>query len=199
MNLKNNEQSLGKIHTIALLAAFSLFLSSIEYLLPRPIPFFRYGLANIAILLVIQEFSFKDICMLALLKVLGLGILNGTFASYVFLFSLLGTFGAVITMYCCAKWFRNRIGRVGISVAGALVSNLIQIILAVYYIFGTQAWIIAPYLLLFGICSGGLIGLFSQYYYLHSQVLPGIWKQYHNDSALKAYSFMQYESDTHGT
>ncbi|MCK5201492.1 MAG: Gx transporter family protein, partial [Spirochaetales bacterium] len=36
--------------TIALFAAFCIFLSTVEYLIPKPFPFFRLGLANFPII-----------------------------------------------------------------------------------------------------------------------------------------------------
>lgn len=174
----NDINALDKVMIIALFGGFSIFLSSIEYLLPRPLPFFRYGLANITILLVIRFFCFKDLLLLTMIKVLGLGILNGTFASYVFVFSLLGSLGALIAMWGMERLFRQYVSLLGISVVGALISNVIQIICAVLYIFGEQAWIIAPYLLLLGSISGLVVGLVSQFYWNRSRVLESLCIRY---------------------
>lgn len=179
--------ALDRMMIIALFGGFSIFLSSIEYLLPRPLPFFRYGLANITLLLAIRFFSFKDLFLLTLIKVLGLGILNGTFASYVFVFSLLGSLGAFGSMWSIERICREHVSLIGISVVGALVSNVIQIICAVWYIFGEQAWIIAPYLLLLGSISGLIIGLVSQFYWNKSWILGALYKRYrvNNEGNLK--------------
>lgn len=173
---------LDRIQIVALFAAFSFFLSSIEYLLPRPIPFFRYGLANIAILLALREFKYGDLFLLSLLKVIGLGILNGTFASYVFVFSFFGTMGSLLCMWGLKRIVGNYVSLIGISVAGAFISNSIQILCAVVYVFGKQSWVIAPYLLLLGMFSGVLIGIFAQYYWNKSTVLHQIFVCYRNVS-----------------
>lgn len=177
---KNNIQ-LDRITIIALFGAFCIFLSSIEYLIPRPIPFFRYGLANIAVLLVIRVFSFRDILLLSMIKVLGLGILNGTFTSYVFVFSLLGTLGAVCSMWGIHRLCGAYLSLLGISIVGALASNLIQISCAVLYVFGMQAWIIAPYLLLLGLVASVFVGIIAQIYWNKSSILERIFLRYDND------------------
>lgn len=179
-DIQESIKRLDRMMIIALFGAFCIFLSSIEYLIPRPVPFFRYGLANIAILLVIRVFSFKDILLLSMIKVLGLGILNGTFASYVFVFSLLGTLGAVCSMWGVQRVLGKRLSLLGISVVGALFSNLIQIACAVLYVFGVQAWVIAPYLLLLGMIASVFIGILAQIYWNKSSVLEQIFLNYNN-------------------
>ncbi|NBK25683.1 MAG: heptaprenyl diphosphate synthase, partial [Spirochaetia bacterium] len=43
---------------IAFVAAATLLLSTLEYLIPKPLPFLRLGLANLPILLVLDIFTF---------------------------------------------------------------------------------------------------------------------------------------------
>ncbi len=51
---------------------------------------------------------------------------------------------------------------VGISVIGALASNLVQIVLARFLILGTGAWLIAPPFLAVGTVTSILLGLSSE-------------------------------------
>ncbi len=163
---------------VPLFAAASLYLSSIEYLLPRPVPFFRFGLANIAILVVLRHFTLRDLCILVMLKVLGLGILNGTIASYVFVFSLLGSLSGLMCMYTMSRLSSKHITLVGISLVGAVGSNAVQILCAVFYVFGSNAWIIAPYLLMLGIASGYVVGGIAQHFTNTSDLLPRLMQNY---------------------
>nr|WP_246157042.1 Gx transporter family protein [Oceanispirochaeta crateris] len=151
-----------KLNRIALLGAFSMFLSTIEYLFPRPIPFMRLGLANLPVILSLELFSAPAYFLLILLKVLGQALVNGTLASYVFLFSMVGSFASGLLMWLCYKALRPRISFVGISVMGALTSNMAQIILSISFIFGPSAWRILPLFLGIGLVSGLFIGLFAQ-------------------------------------
>lgn len=156
--------NLSRPAIVALFAAASLYLSSVEYVLPRPVPFFRFGLANIPLLLALRFFSFKDILVLVLLKVAGLGILNGTIASYVALLSLAGSLSGALVMYALARAAKGALTHIGVSVAGAMASNGVQIAFAVLYIFGSSAWVIAPYLLALGLLSGFMVGVIAQYF-----------------------------------
>ncbi len=175
---KGENIQISRALLVPLFAAASLYLSSIEYLLPRPVPFFRFGLANIAILLAIHSFSLRDLCVLVILKVLGLGVLNGTIASYVFVFSLLGSSSGLILMYVISQVKTTHISLIGISVIGAMGSNMVQILCAIFYIFGRNAWIIAPYLFMLGIISGYIVGAIAQYFTLNSKFLPRILQSY---------------------
>lgn len=149
--------------TLALLGAFCLFLSTIEYLIPKPLPFIRIGIANIPIMIAIDLFPFGSFVLLVLIKVLGQAIITGSLFSYVFLFSLGGSAASALSMYGFRRLIGNKnISFIGIGIIGALVSNCIQIILAWIFIFGPSAKFIAPPLLLLGLVTGLLLGFFCQ-------------------------------------
>ena len=65
----------------ALLAAFCFFLSAIEYMLPKPMPFMRLGIANLPILLAVDLLPFKWFRVLAAAKVVGMRIVSGSLFS----------------------------------------------------------------------------------------------------------------------
>lgn len=146
---------------LAYFSAITLFLASIEYLIPKPVPFMRLGLANLPILIALEFLPVPQLLLLVTLKVLGQGILRGTLFSYVFLFSAAGSFSSGIVMILLWKMAKKRITLVGISVSGALTSNMLQIILARFLIFGEGAWLIAPPFLLIGTVSSVLLGVFA--------------------------------------
>jgi len=148
-----------KDNVICFFASLCLLFSTFEYLLPKPVPFMRLGLANIPIIISFEIFSFKEILILVLLKILSTGLINGTFLSYVFLFSFFGSFVSFISMYLVYKIINQKyISYIGISLIGALSSNLIQIFFSVYFIFGLNSIIILPTFLLSGLISGFIIG-----------------------------------------
>ncbi len=175
---KNSISSLTKQEILAFCIACSLFLSSIEYLFPRPVPFFRFGLSNIVILLILRNFKVSDIFFVLILRVFATGILHGTIASYVFLFSLSGAISAVCMQWIVITLLKQRVGLLGISIIGAATSNTVQVIFSVLFIFGTSSIIIAPYLLLLGCISGIVVGLIAEYYYRNSQFLGLLYQQY---------------------
>ena len=80
--LIDGRESSKKLDATALLGALSLFLSTLEYLIPKPLPFIRLGLANLPILIALFLLPPKFIFLLIGLKILGQGLVNGTLFSY---------------------------------------------------------------------------------------------------------------------
>jgi heptaprenyl diphosphate synthase len=174
---------------VALLGALSLFLSAIDYLLPKPLPFMRLGLANLSLLLALSVpavrgelaersgrplFPLRSYCLLVLLKVLGQAFITGTFFSYVFLFSLAGSACSAAVMYGLRRLFGVHISLAGISVAGAFASNGAQLVLARSFLFGESAVYLAPPFLAAGIVSGAALGIFADSFAAGSRFLQTI-------------------------
>lgn len=151
-----------KARLTAFLGGMCLFLSAIEYLLPRPVPFMRLGLANLPVLLALGLLPFPYVMLLVLLKILGQGLISGTLASYVFLFSAAGSYTSALVMSAFNRIPRRYMSLIGVSVLGALAGNLVQLTLSVYFIFGPSASVIAPVFLTIGTVSSFLIGLFAE-------------------------------------
>jgi len=155
----------GKQDTVtAWFAALCFFLSAIEYMIPKPLPFLRLGLANLPIMLAIGILPFRSFCALILIKILGQGLVGGTLFSYIFVFSAAGTVSSAFIMFGIKRAFPRAVSFIGISVAGAFTSNIAQLALARWYIFGESAWFIAPPFLAVGAITGGLLGLFANRY-----------------------------------
>jgi len=149
------------IELTSFLGGLCLFLSAIEYLFPRPVPFMRLGIANLPVLFALKLLPFPYVMLLVLLKITGQGLIGGTLVSYVFLFSAAGSFTSALVMYTVYKIPARFISLVGVSILGALSGNIIQLILSVKFIFGESAWVIAPLFLAIGTASSFLIGLFA--------------------------------------
>lgn len=152
-------------------AALCFFLSTIEYLIPKPLPFLRLGLANVPLILALSFFSFKDYLLLLLLKVLGQALLTGSLFSYIFIFSFAGTLSSGLCMFFLYTILKTNISSIGLSVAGAFVSNGTQIILARFFIFGVSAWYIAPVFFFTGMLTGTGLGIFTNLFLEKSQWL----------------------------
>ncbi len=167
-----------KLEFIAFLGALCLFFSTLEYLFPKPLPFFRLGIANIPVLIALEFYSPAWIFLLILLKVLGHGLINGTLGSYVFLFSAAGSFSSAVIMLAAYRAGGRHISLIGISILGAVASNLVQIGLSILFIFGETARVIAPLFLLLGLASGVLVGLFAERFARTSVWLARIRQQY---------------------
>jgi heptaprenyl diphosphate synthase len=156
--------------TLALLGAFCLFLSTIEYMIPKPLPFMRIGIANLPLMLALDIFPFHVFLVLIAIKVLGQALITGTLFSYIFLFSLAGTLFSAVFMYGLRRLLgRNRISFIGTGTAGAMISNATQLALAWIFVFRNNVLYIAPPFLAAGVITGVVLGLFCEYFTGRSQ------------------------------
>lgn len=141
--------------------ALCFFLSTIEYMIPKPLPFLRVGLANLPVMLALDVLPAPAFVALVAIKVLGQGLVGGTLFSYIFVFSAAGSIASAALMWALKKAFRGGISWIGIGVAGAFASNAAQLTLARFWIFGESAWFIAPPFLAVGVVTGALLGAFA--------------------------------------
>ncbi len=139
-----------------------MFLSTIELMIPKPVPFLRVGIANLPILLGLEILSPAETLLVVFLKVLGQGLVGGTLISYVFLFSAAGSFASALAMMGTKVLLRTRVTLLGTSVTGALAGNVMQVVLARLLIFGPGAWLIAPPFLALGTVTSTLLGIFAE-------------------------------------
>ncbi|MCR5288980.1 MAG: Gx transporter family protein [Treponema sp.] len=164
MNIKNQNDAFSpRMHLISFFAALCMFLSAIEYIIPKPLPFMRLGLANLPILLSLTKMKRKDTFILIALKVLLQGFISGTLFSYIFLFSAGGTLASGIAMMGIHSLFHKKqvTSFIGISLAGALANNIVQLLLARWILFGKAALYITPLLFTVGLITGVALGIFA--------------------------------------
>ena len=171
-------ESADRREITAFLGALCLFLSAVEYLIPKPLQFYRLGLANLPILLVLKFLRPADLLLVLLLKVVGQGLINGTLASYVFLFSMAGSVSSVLAMGLVHRVGGRHVGYIGVSLSGALASSVVQLALAVTFIFGETARIIAPLILGSGVITGLVIGVFADRFASVSTWLADLERRY---------------------
>lgn len=134
----------------------------IEYAIPKPIPFMRLGIANMGIMLSLYVLPIRQVLFLTLIKVFLQALISGTFFSYIFVFSLIGSFSSVFAMLFCKYIFKSKISFLGICLSGALANNLSQILLSYLMIFKSSTSFIAPILLISGFISSAVLGTLTQ-------------------------------------
>ncbi|MDR1317759.1 MAG: Gx transporter family protein, partial [Spirochaetales bacterium] len=147
---------------LAFFGAFCLFLSTLEFLIPKPLPFLRIGLANLPLLVSLRLQPPRFTLALCLLKIAGQAVVGGSLFSYIFLFSAAGSIASAAVMLGCGRLFGEKMSLAGIGVLGSLASNVTQIFLARSFFLGEGAVLIAPPFLLVGCATGLLLGLFAQ-------------------------------------
>ncbi|MBR1911040.1 MAG: Gx transporter family protein, partial [Treponema sp.] len=72
-----------RLNQLSFFSALCLFLSAVEYAVPKPLPFMRLGFANLPILLAVKKMPAGWVMVLVLLKILLQAFISGTLLSYV--------------------------------------------------------------------------------------------------------------------
>jgi heptaprenyl diphosphate synthase len=145
-----------KITFLGLFTAVALVLSFLETLIPNmvPIPGFKIGLANFAVLLALYLFGFKEAVIVDLARIILASLLFGSFFS--FWYALSGAACALIIEMIIKK--TDKFSPIGVSVFGAVFHNIGQFIVAVILIKSLGILYYLPFTLLFCVLSGALNG-----------------------------------------
>jgi len=152
-----------KFTRLSILLSLSVALNVIEASIPLLngfIPGLKIGLANIVTLFVIYKFNFKDALYLGILRVLLVGMLRTGIFSTTFFFSLSGVVLSVIFMTLGKKYINLSI--IGVSILGSIGHCIGQVITAIIILQNNAMFYYLPWLLIFSIPTGILVGLIGK-------------------------------------
>lgn len=160
MRIKKNVSDRVYIITrCAVFTALAMIFSYIENLIPMMIivPGVKLGIANVAIITIMYVATVREAVIVNVLRITLTALLFGNFWS--FMFSMAGAFLSMTSMVILKK--TKLFSITGISVAGAVMHNTGQIIMAVF-IMGSQAIIYyLPVLVISAVVTGVIIGIVS--------------------------------------
>lgn len=153
-----------KMCKIALLIALACVLQISESMIPHPIPGLRLGLANMLTLTAMVVLGFGYALEVAILRTVLSSLIMGTFMSPTFILSLGAAVISTLVMglfywlsglstYC-------RLSIIGISIIGAFVHNLVQLVLA-YLLLVKHAgiFVFLPWLSIGAVATGWVVGV----------------------------------------
>lgn len=149
------------ITTIGILTAIAVVISIIESyftFLGSVIPGLKLGLANIVIVFVLYKYNFKMAISISLVRVLIVALIRTGFGLN-FLFSLVG---AVLSVIAMALFKKTNLSIVGVSVIGSIFHSIGQIFVGILILDNYNVIYYLPYLLLFSIPTGILIGIIAK-------------------------------------
>ena len=148
-----------KIATLGILTAVALILGYLESLLAiSPVPGIKLGLANTVLLYALYLLDAKSAAVLMLLKVLLSGLLfSGAFAM---LYSFAGGLLSLGAMLLARRI--PGVGVVGVSVCGAVMHNVGQLIVACMIVQAQAALSLLPLLLASAALTGTVTGLVAR-------------------------------------
>lgn len=142
---------------IALMASLALIFSYVEAIIPyNPgIPGIKLGIANIVTLIALYKFGWKDAAAVSAIRIMIAGLLfNGLFGM---LYALAGAIVSFIGMILLKR--TNLFSIVGVSMAGGVLHNVGQLLVASFIIEDARMFFYFPVLLFSGIISGIAIGI----------------------------------------
>lgn len=144
----------------ALLCAFAMMLSYLEVLLPLtawiPLPGFRLGLANLAVVAVFVLFSPIDAALVSLVRVFLMGLLFGSPTSLYF--SFLGALCSYLLLLLM-RLIGKRLSYFGVSILSAAAHNAGQILAAATLFDFSLFYSYLPILLIASVLFGGIVGV----------------------------------------
>lgn len=154
---------LRKTVRLAMLLALAIVLNLMESIIPLLggiIPGIKLGLANIIIIIIIYIYDFKAAFFVALMRVFLVGMIKTGLFNIIFFFSLSGALFSVIFM----TWGRRflKLSIIGVSILGAVMHSVGQIIVAMLYLRTFNLIYYLPYLLILAIGTGLVIGLIAR-------------------------------------
>jgi len=148
---------------IAIFVAIAIGLHGFERMVPTPLPWLRFGFANIITLTVIVFYGFRTGLMLTLIRVTVVSLMVGTFMGPGFLLSLAGGLSSTIAMALAWYGLGSLLSPLGLSLIGAFVHNLAQLGVA-YLLFVRKLDVLlylSPVILGTGVVTGLINGLAS--------------------------------------
>lgn len=152
-----------RIVRLSLLIALATVLSIIENQLIIPVlPWLRFGSANIMTLIALTMYGIKGALVVSCMKAL----LSGIFGSLpMLIFSFSASMTSSLSMGIIYSIFRQKFSIVGISIIGAIVHNLTQLVVAFLILNMSRKSVFAvlPFLIIAGIVAGILTGLITRY------------------------------------
>ncbi|MGL6064801.1 MAG: Gx transporter family protein [Fusobacteriaceae bacterium] len=142
----------------------SVYLSLGESIIPKPFPWMKLGLANIATIIALEKFGSKMALEVVLLRIFIQGLMLGTLFTPSFVISLSAGIVSTLSMIYMYR-FRKYLSLISISVVSGFSHNLLQLIVVYYLMFrnvdlSSRAIMLFVWIFLgLGVLSGALTGV----------------------------------------
>ena len=148
-----------KLAYMGLFAAIAIIFGYVESLIPffAGIPGIKLGLANLAVLFILETYTWKEAALVSIVRILVIGFMFGNMFSI--LYSMAGA-ALSLTVMTLMKRFSG-FSILGISVAGGVSHNIGQLIIAALIVENTSLFYYTPVLLISGVFTGILIGILT--------------------------------------
>lgn len=148
-----------QVARMGVFVALAMIFSYVEALFPVPIPVpgVKLGLANLVVVIGLYLFPAKEVMLIALVRVLGMGLLFGNGATL--FYSLAGAAFSLLMMLIAKRLIIFSV--MGVSILGATFHNVGQILVAFILLGSREVFYYLPILLIAGVITGLVIGLMA--------------------------------------
>jgi len=149
----------NRVAYFGVFTALALIFSYVETLIPFNfgIPGVKLGLANLIIVIALYKMKLSDVYLLSIVRVLLNGFIFGNYFSIIY--SLAGGLLSLSTMALLKK--SKGFSILGISMAGGVMHNVGQLIVAMLIVETFSVVYYVPVLLVSGLITGFVIGVAS--------------------------------------
>ena len=167
---------------VAVLTGFGMVLFLFESFVPRPLPWIKPGLANIATMIALYSLGSAAAWTVALMRCVLASLIGGTMMNPSFWLSLCGGAASVLTMAIVRRWGRRIFSVIGVGLFGALAHLLAQLGAAGALIVGNATiLILLPSMLLSSALTGLIVGYASHLILARIAPQPKTPRQVHVD------------------
>ena len=166
-NRKASDTVTRRIAIVGLMSALALIFSYIEVLFPFNfgVPGIKLGIANLVIIIALYYLNGKYALVINLIRIFIAGLLfSGVFG---IIYSLAGGLLSLLTMVLVKH--TGIFSITGVSIAGGVMHNLGQILIAAVVVGNIRVFVYFPVLVISGVVSGIIIGIIA---YLILKRLP---------------------------
>jgi len=153
-----------KVVQLGVFTALALMIHVLEAPLPRPLPWLKLGLSNIIPLVLIHLMGVGEALVVTFLRTLLGAFILGSFLSPGFILSFCGGLMSTLMMGLAYRSLYPKLTLIGISVSGALIHNITQLLIAYWLFFQTlhlgdlSLIMLLPLLITSAIPAGILVG-----------------------------------------
>ena len=147
---------------LSLLVGLGLILFIFESFIPRPLPWLKPGLAHVATLVALYAYGNRAAFIVVVIRIMLGAIILGTLFNPAFILSFAGGITATLFMAFTKHYLSNIFSIFGISIIGAAIHNLTQLVLVELIIVQKiEIFYLTPLMILSSIFTGFVVALVS--------------------------------------
>lgn len=152
-----------RVALLGLLTAAALVLTLVEGAIPRPLPWMKLGLGNAAVLAALLLYGARPALAVVAVKLTVGGLLGGGLGGPAFAIGGSAGLASLAAMALLRRVASRFLSPVGLSAGGALVHQVVQLLVAAAYLGHPGLLSLLPLFLVTGVVTGTLTGVVAQF------------------------------------